>query len=146
MAETSYDPQKVQAILQDYLETLEVLTINSKPLINDLTMAADRYKPLATQIVGVIESRLFEVPTAVSLFVSRVVCLYYCMFILFGTFVVHGVCVCAGPREEGDERVHVSGMAESACLVHISLPVASHTLCETFLHFSLVQMNQCEKE
>ena len=129
MAETSYDPQKVQAILQDYSETLEVLTINSKPLINDLTMAADRYKPLAPQIVGVIESRLFEVPTAVSLFVSRVVCVYYCMFILFGTSVVHGVCVCAGSREEGDERVHASGMAE---LVQISLPGASHTLCETF--------------
>jgi pre-mRNA cleavage complex 2 protein Pcf11 len=56
------DPKKVEAILQDYAETLEVLTINSKPLINDLTMAADRYKPLAPQIIGVIESRLFEVP------------------------------------------------------------------------------------
>ena len=97
MAEASYDPQKVQAILQDYAETLEVLTINSKPLINDLTMAADRYKPLASQIVSVIESRLFEVPADVFLFMlSRVVCVYYCMFILFGGSFVYGVCVCAG--------------------------------------------------
>lgn len=58
------DPQKVSAILQDYSETLEVLTINSKPLINDLTMAADRYKHLAAQIIEKIESRLFEVSTA----------------------------------------------------------------------------------
>ena len=61
---TELDPQKVSAILQDYSENLEVLTINSKPLINDLTMAADRYKHLAGQIIEKIESRLFEVSTA----------------------------------------------------------------------------------
>lgn len=57
-------PQKVAAILQEYAESLEVLTINSKPLINDLTIAADRYKPLAARIIEMIESRLFEVSTA----------------------------------------------------------------------------------
>ena len=56
-----HDPEKVSAILREYAETLEVLTINSKPLINDLTMAADRYLPLAPQIVAKIEARLFEV-------------------------------------------------------------------------------------
>ena len=105
-----YDKEKVKAILQDYEETLEVLTINSKPLINDLTMAAGRYKPLAPQIVAVIESRLFEVAAVFSPFVSRVFCLcvsvYYCMPILSVLFVL---CVCAGSREmamkEGTPRI-----------------------------------------
>ena len=61
-----HDPQKVAAVLQDYAETLEVLTINSKPIINDLTMAADRYKPLAPKIIEKIESRLFEVSAVFS--------------------------------------------------------------------------------
>lgn len=59
-----HDPKKVTAILKDYEEALETLTFNSKPLINDLTMAADRYTPLAPQIVAKIESRLFEVFTS----------------------------------------------------------------------------------
>ena len=74
------DPQKVAAILQDYAETLEVLTINSKPLINDLTMAADRYKPLAPKIVEKIESRLFEVAPA---FCPVLVSYLYAMSISF---------------------------------------------------------------
>lgn len=80
MAE-QHDPQKVAAILQDYTETLEVLTINSKPLINDLTMAADRYKPLAFQIIEKIESRLFEVSAAFT-FVFIDLCVFLCLYLL----------------------------------------------------------------
>lgn len=91
------DAQKVEAILQDYAETLEILTINSKPLINDLTMAADRYKQLAPQIVGKIESRLFEVATAAFNFLSSVLCIFsvysfsICLlYSLFSWFVENG--------------------------------------------------------
>ena len=92
------DPQKVQAVLQDYAETLEVLTINSKPLINDLTMAAERYKPLAARIVGVIEARLFEVAAAFPL-VSRVLCVCFTVC-SFSLVLLYTVCVCAGSREK----------------------------------------------
>ena len=79
-----HDPRKVAAILKDYEEALETLTFNSKPLINDLTMAADRYKPLAAQIVGKIESRVFEVFTSFVLFLLFNFCthLFTCMHLL----------------------------------------------------------------
>lgn len=55
---------KVEAILRDYEQALEDLTFNSKPLINDLTMAADKYKPIAARIVEMIEKRIMEVATS----------------------------------------------------------------------------------
>jgi len=57
---SSNDP-KVAAILRDFEQALEDLTFNSKPLINDLTMAAEKYKPIANRIVEKIEARLMEV-------------------------------------------------------------------------------------
>ena len=54
------DP-KLTAILRDYELALEDLTFNSKPLINNLTMAADKYKPIASKIIAKIEKRLFQV-------------------------------------------------------------------------------------
>lgn len=76
-----HDPQKVAAILKDYEEALETLTFNSKPLINDLTMAADRYTPLAPKIVEKIESRVFEVFTSS-------VCILACMpYLLLSSFL-----------------------------------------------------------
>lgn len=99
--------EKVQSILQDYAETLEVLTINSKPLINDLTMAADRYKPLAAEIVAVIESRLFEVEAVFFLFVPRVLCVFSLDLCLFCS-ILYRVCFCvcglAGWLVAGEER------------------------------------------
>ena len=87
MAADQHQPQKVAAILEDYSETLEVLTINSKPLINDLTMAADRYKPLAPQIIEKIESRLFEVSTAFTLvFIDLCVSLYVYLLLFLYNF------------------------------------------------------------
>ena len=52
---------KTDAILRDYDLALEDLTFNSKPLINHLTMAADKYKPIASKIVERIEKHVFEV-------------------------------------------------------------------------------------
>ena len=52
---------KVAAILRDFESALEDLTFNSKPLINDLTMAAEKYKPIASSIVKKIEQRVLEV-------------------------------------------------------------------------------------
>lgn len=91
-----YDPQKVSAVLQDYAETLEVLTINSKPLINDLTMAADRYKPLAPQIIEKIESRLFEVSTAF--------CFVFCFFVYAYLLVSCTACIIVRTAYEAVNR------------------------------------------
>jgi hypothetical protein len=94
---TEHDPQKVEAVLQDYEETLEVLTINSKPLINDLTMAAGRYKPLAPKIIEKIESRLFEVSAVFSsvlesLLYAYSLCLIWLLYIVcwFGKLAMNG--------------------------------------------------------
>ncbi len=55
------EQEKSDAVLRDYELALEDLTFNSKPIINDLTMAADKYKPIAPKIVEKIEARIFEV-------------------------------------------------------------------------------------
>ena len=62
----SSDNPKVAAILQDFEKALEDLTFNSKPLINDLTMAAEKYKPIAKSIVKKIEERVLEVASFLS--------------------------------------------------------------------------------
>ena len=62
----SLDNPKVAAILQDFEKALEDLTFNSKPLINDLTMAAEKYKPIAKNIVKKIEERVLEVASFLS--------------------------------------------------------------------------------
>ena len=50
--------------LQRFQEALEDLTFNSKPLIDDLTRAADTNKAQAPRIVEIIESRLMQVDRA----------------------------------------------------------------------------------
>ena len=47
--------------LARYKQSLEDLTFNSKPLIDDLTRAAGACQPVANQIVELIESRIFKV-------------------------------------------------------------------------------------
>ena len=47
--------------LQRFQEALEDLTFNSKPLIDDLTRAAESCKAHAPKIVEIIESRLMQV-------------------------------------------------------------------------------------
>ena len=78
----SSDNPKVTAILQDFEKALEDLTFNSKPLINDLTMAAEKYKPIAKSIVKKIEERVLEVASFLSfklslfVYLPRVVTFY----------------------------------------------------------------------
>ena len=50
-----------QRALQRFKEALEDLTFNSKPLIDDLTRAADSSEAQAPRIVEIIESRLMQV-------------------------------------------------------------------------------------
>ena len=57
------DQHKARA-LQRFQEALEDLTFNSKPLIDDLTRAADASKAQAPRIVEIIESRLMQVDRA----------------------------------------------------------------------------------
>lgn len=51
--------------LRRFKEALEDLTFNSKPLIDDLTRAAEASKPQAAEIVEIIESRLMQVDSVV---------------------------------------------------------------------------------
>lgn len=54
------DP-KDKEILKDYETSLEDLTFNSKPIINMLTMMAEKHRRLAPQIVELVQSRFFKV-------------------------------------------------------------------------------------
>ena len=67
----SSENPKVAAILRDFEKALEDLTFNSKPLINDLTMAAEKYKPIANGIVKKIEARVLEVASLAFFFVVQ---------------------------------------------------------------------------
>ena len=55
------EPEDQRRALQRFKEALEDLTFNSKPLIDDLTRAADVSKAQAAKIVEIIESRLMQV-------------------------------------------------------------------------------------
>lgn len=48
-------------VLKDYEASLEDLTFNSKPIINMLTMEADKHATCADDIVQLIEARFFKV-------------------------------------------------------------------------------------
>ena len=72
--------------LQRFQEALEDLTFNSKPLIDDLTRAADTNKAQAPRIVEIIESRLMQVDraswgeSAVKIIILNSVCICcYCV-------------------------------------------------------------------
>lgn len=54
-----------EEVLKDYESSLEDLSFNSKPIINMLTMKADKHKEMATQISEMIESRFFKVATSI---------------------------------------------------------------------------------
>eukprot|EP00731_Ephydatia_muelleri_P030647 Em0022g161a len=51
-----------ERFIDQYASALDVLTFNSKPIINQLTTMADENKAHATEIVEKIESRIKEVP------------------------------------------------------------------------------------
>ena len=52
------------AVLEDYESVLEELTFNSKPIINMLTMKADKYRVYAPAIVELVKTRFFKVVVA----------------------------------------------------------------------------------
>lgn len=60
MSAGSTQSEKKKALLR-YQQSLEDLTFNSKPLIDDLTRTADNYKMFAAEIVEIIESRIMQV-------------------------------------------------------------------------------------
>ena len=59
--------KKSTETLTDYEQSLEDLTFNSKPIINMLTMLAEKHKSLAPQIVDLIETRFFKVAPVLQL-------------------------------------------------------------------------------
>ena len=54
---------EAEDILKDYELDLEDLTFNSKPIINTLTMKAEKHKELAPRLVELIQTRFFKVAT-----------------------------------------------------------------------------------
>ena len=50
-----------EEVVEDYKSSLADLAINSKPLINMLTMLADENKEFGPQIVQAIESHIIKV-------------------------------------------------------------------------------------
>ena len=59
---------KSKEILKDYESSLEDLTFNSKPIINMLTMLANKHRALASEIVDLVETRFFKVATLSDIF------------------------------------------------------------------------------
>lgn len=55
-------------VVEDYKSSLADLAINSKPLINMLTMLADENKEHADQLVEVIEAHILKVNIVIRLF------------------------------------------------------------------------------
>lgn len=51
-------------MLKDYELDLEDLTFNSKPIINTLTMKAEKHRDLAPELIDLIQTRFFKVATA----------------------------------------------------------------------------------
>lgn len=91
--------QDQQKALHRFRESLENLTFNSKPLIDDLTRTAEACKSQAPEIVEIIESRIMQVASAsgvkiISIVVDSLFCmlhyqLYHLCFALY--FTVFGV-------------------------------------------------------
>ncbi|XP_019854910.1 PREDICTED: pre-mRNA cleavage complex 2 protein Pcf11-like [Amphimedon queenslandica] len=55
------DLESQSTVLEDYESVLEELTFNSKPIINMLTMKADKYRIYAPAIVELVKTRFFKV-------------------------------------------------------------------------------------
>ena len=75
--------QDQQKALHRFRESLENLTFNSKPLIDDLTRAAEACKSQAPEIVEIIESRIMQVARGsavkiISIVVDSLFCMLHC--------------------------------------------------------------------
>ena len=80
--------EKSVKLLKDYELSLEDLTFNSKPIINMLTMLADKHRPLAGQIVELIESRFFKVLSHYSASSDERTTLTTCILCIFVLFLM----------------------------------------------------------
>ena len=67
-----------ESFIDQYGSALDVLTFNSKPIINQLTTMADENKAHATEIVEKIESRIKEVDSRSSVWTSIYLCFILC--------------------------------------------------------------------
>lgn len=97
------DLESQSIVLEDYESVLEELTFNSKPIINMLTMKADKYRIYAPAIVELVKTRFFKVvphrtpwPSFLSSLLNsslNVVCIY--LFVLIvnvcNTSVSHNI-------------------------------------------------------
>lgn len=50
-----------EEVVEDYRRSLRDLNVNSKPLINMMTMLAEDHEPHANEIVAVIEEHILKV-------------------------------------------------------------------------------------
>lgn len=88
-----------ERFIDQYASALDVLTFNSKPIINQLTTMADENKAHATEIVEKIESRIKEVVshssawTFVSFMLWENICVYLCLKMIVSTICVEIVIV-----------------------------------------------------
>ena len=73
-------PRDVEAALARYKRSLEDLTFNSKPLIDDLTRAAGQLEPKGDQIVEVIQSRIMQVASQRQNHMLSMDCILHIMF------------------------------------------------------------------
>ena len=95
---------KSKEILKDYESSLEDLTFNSKPIINMLTMLANRHRALASEIVDLVETRFFKVATLSDipwntqsiLLGCRLMCvhIYICIYFYFCMYVYLNIGIC----------------------------------------------------
>ena len=89
---------KSKEILKDYESSLEDLTFNSKPIINMLTMLANKHRGLASEIVDLVETRFFKVATLSDILWNTqsllLGCRLMCMYIYVHLFLFLYVYTC----------------------------------------------------
>ena len=80
-----------QTALQRFQESLENLTFNSKPLIDDLTRAADASKSQAPKIVEMIESRIMQVARVSGVKIISIIVYRFCV-IFYAVVSIYQLC------------------------------------------------------
>ncbi len=86
-------PRDVNAALARYRQSLEDLTFNSKPLIDDLTRAAGQLEPRGNQIIEMIRNRIMKVARgqwtsflSCYTFVSLIARIYFYYFVVVDSY------------------------------------------------------------
>lgn len=82
----------VNAALTGYQRSLEDLTFNSKPLIDDLTRAAEQLEPKGDEVVEIIRRRIMKVASKLEK-LSLISTHHFFLLLLF-SFYPHLFCVC----------------------------------------------------